>query len=174
MLSSNNLFLFSQFTLFLNYLSFCLSIISIPFNLDILSIYQSYNSINFYKNYCYRDIFLELNIGTPTKKIKSTINLDSSCFYFSKDDSNNNNYHPVNSSSFNLNDKSTEFNKLRNANDIIYFQDIKKSQKLSFLLEDNTVEKIMNSNFIPKIGLKYPFSNSGKIPFHYFLIFYMN
>jgi hypothetical protein len=103
-----------------------------------------------------------LNIGTPLKKTKATMNMVSSCFYFLNDSSNINNYHPVNSSSFNLNDKSTRFYNLRNANDIIYFQDINKSQKLSFLLEDNTVEKIMNNNYIPKIGLEYPIFTSGK------------
>ena len=164
MFSKNNLFLFSQFILILNYFSLCLSIISIPFKLDILSIYKAYNSTSFYNIYGNRDILLELNIGTPAKKIMSTTNLSSSCFYFSKDDSNssiNNNYHPVNSTSFNLNDKSTAFNNLRNANDIIYFQDIKKSQKIPFLLEDNSDEKIINSYYIPKIGLKHPFDSSG-------------
>ena len=162
MLSRNNSFLFSQFILILNFLSLYSSIISIPFNLDILSIYKSYNSTSFYNFYCNREILLELNIGTPPKKVKSTMNLISSCFYFLNDSSIINNYHPINSSSFNLNDKSTRFYNLRNANDIIFFKDINKSQKISFLIEDNTVEKIMNSNYIPKIGLEYPIYTSGK------------
>jgi hypothetical protein len=162
MFSNNNLFLFSQLILIFNYFPLGLSIISIPFNLDILNTYKSYNYTNFYNFYCNRDIFLDLNIGTPAKKTKATMNLVSSCFYFSNDVSNTNNYHPINSSSFNLNDKSTTFIYLRNADDIIYFQDIKKSQKLSFLLEDNTVEKIKNSNYMPKIGLKIPFVTSGE------------
>ena len=162
MFSNNKLFLFSQFILILNYLSLYSSIISIPFNLDILTIYKSHNSTSFYNNYCNRDIFLELNIGTPPKKAKATMNLVSSCFYFLNDSSNINNYHPINSSSFNLNDKSTRFYNLRNADDILYFQDINKSQKLSFLLNDNTIEKIMNNNYIPKIGLDYPIFISGK------------
>ena len=128
MLLNKKLFLFSQIIFILNYLSFYSSIISIPFNLDILSIYKSHNSTSFYNIYCNRDIFLELNIGTPSKKDKATMNLVSSCFYFLNDSSNINNYHPKNSSSFNLNDKSTRFYKLRNANDIIYFQNINKSQ----------------------------------------------
>ena len=166
MLTNKSLFIFSQFILILNYLPLYLSIISIPFNLDILRNYKSYNSTNFYNNYFNRDIFLELNIGTPAKKTKATMNLASSCLYFLNDDSNTNNYHPVNSSSFNLNDKSTTFIKLRNANDIIYFQDIKKSQKLPFVLMDSTVEKIMNSNYMPKIGLKHPFTSSGRKSFY--------
>ena len=162
MLLNKKLFLFSQIIFILNYLSFYSSIISIPFNLDILSIYKSHNSTSFYNMYCNGNIFLELNIGTPSKKAKATMNLVSSCFYLLNDSSNINNYYPINSSSFNLNDKSTRFYNLRNANDIIYFQNINKSQQLSFLLEDNTVEKIMNNNYIPKIGLEYPIYTSGK------------
>ena len=94
------------------------------------------------------------------------MNLVSSCFYFSNDASNINNYYPINSSSFNLNTKSYTFTNLRNANDIIYLKNIKKNQTLSFLLMDNTFEKIKNSNYMPKIGLKYPFSSSGRM-FYY-------
>ena len=166
MFSNNNLFLFCQFILILNYFSFGLSIISIPFNLDILSIYKSYNSTSFYKVYCNRDIFLELFIGTPAKRTKATMNLVSSCFYFSNDSSNTNNYHPINSSSFNLYDKSKTFNNLRNADDIFYFKNINKSQNLPFLLEENSVEKIKNSNYLPKIGLQNPFANSEKTPLY--------
>ena len=171
MFSNNNLSLFSQFILILNHFSLCLSIISIPFSLDILSIYKSYNYTNFYNIYCNREILLELNIGTPAKRIKATMNSVSSCFYFSNNGSITNNYHPINSSSFNLNGKSATYNNLRNADDIIYFKDINKNQTLSFLLEDNTFEKIINSNYIPNIGLKNPFVNS---PFILALIFYIN
>jgi hypothetical protein len=166
MLSNNKLFFCFQFILILYYLPLSLPIISIPFKLDNLSIDNSYNSTNFYKFYFNRDIFLELNIGTPTKKTRATMNLASSCFYFSNDDSNINNYRPINSSSFNLNDISKTFNNLRNANDVIYFQDINKSQRLSFLLVNNTVEKIRNSYYIPKIGLNYPYAYIGRI-FYY-------
>jgi len=166
MFSNNNLFLFCPFILILNYFSFGLSIISIPFNIDILSIYKSYNSTSFYKVYCNRDIFLELFIGTPAKRTKATMNLVSSCFYFSNDSSNTNNYHPINSSSFNLYDKSKTFNNLRNADDIFYFKNINKSQNLPFLLEDNSVEKIKYSNYLPKIGLQNPFANSEKTPLY--------
>ena len=166
MFSNNNLSLFSQFILILNHFSLCLSIISIPFSLDILSIYKSYNYTNFYNIYCNREILLELNIGTPAKRIKATMNSVSSCFYFSNNGSITNNYHPINSSSFNLNGKSATYNNLRNADDIIYFKDINKNQTLSFLLEDNTFEKIINSNYIPNIGLKNPFVNSEKMPLY--------
>ena len=166
MSSNKKLFLFFQFILILYYLPLCLPIISIPFNLDILSIYKSYNSTNFYNIYFNRNIYLELNIGTPAKKTRATMNLASSCFYFSNDGSNINNYYPINSSSFNLNTKSYTFSNLRNANDIIYFKDINKNQTLSFLLVDNTFEKIKNSNYMPKIGLKYPFASSGRM-FYY-------
>ena len=166
MSSNKKLFLFFQFILILYYLPLCLPIISIPFNLDILSIYKSYNSTNFYNIYFNRNIYLELNIGTPAKKTRATMNLASSCFYFSNDGSNINNYYPINSSSFNLNTKSYTFTNLRNANDIIYFKDINKNQTLSFLLVDNTFEKIKNSNYMPKIGLKYPFASSGRM-FYY-------
>ncbi len=163
MFSNNKLFLCFQFILILYYIPLYLPIISIPFKLDNLSIY---NSTNFYNIYFNRDIYLELNIGTPAKKTRATMNLASSCFYLSNDDSNTNNYHPINSSSFNLNGKSNTFNNYSNANDIIYFQDLNKSQRLSFLLMDKTVEEIKNSNYIPKIGLSYPYTYIGRI-FYY-------
>ena len=166
MFSNNKLFLCFQFILIFYYLPLCLPIISIPFKLDNLSIYKFDNSTNFYNTFFKRDIYLELNIGTPTKKTRATMNLASSCFYFSKDDSNINNYYPINSSSFILNGISKTFNNLSNANDIIYFQDINKSQRLSFLLMDKTVEEIKNSNYIPKIGLSYPYTYIGRI-FYY-------
>ena len=163
MFSNNKLFLCFQFILILYYIPLYLPIISIPFKLDNLSIY---NSTNFYNIYFNRDIYLELNIGTPAKKTRATMNLASSCFYLSNDDSNTNNYHPINSSSFNLNGKSNTFNNYSNANDIIYFQDLNKSQRLSFLLMDKTVDEIKNSNYIPKIGLSYPYTYIGRI-FYY-------
>jgi len=166
MLSKNNLSLFFQIILILYYLPLYLPIISIPFKLDILSIYKSYNSTNFYNIYFNRSIYLELNIGTPPQKTRATMNLGSSCFYFSNDGSNINNYHPINSSSFNLNTKSNTYTNLRNANDIIYFQNINKNQTLSFLLVDDKFESIKNNNYMPKIGLKYPFASSGRM-FYY-------
>jgi hypothetical protein len=140
MFSKNNLFLFFQFILIQLYLYLPLgsSIISIPFKLNISNISKLYNSTDFYKAYFNRSIFLEMNIGTSSKKINATLNLKSSCFYFSNDDTNTNNYYPIKSSLFKLNDKSKIYTNLRNADDIVYFQDIKRSQKLSFLLMNDT------------------------------------
>ena len=75
-----------------------------------------------------------MNIGIPSKKINASLNLTSSYFYFSSNDSNINNYSPIKSSSFKLKKKSKVYDNLRNAQDIVYFQDIKQNQKLSFLL----------------------------------------
>ena len=166
MFSKNNLFLFYQFIVILLYLPLSLSIISIPFKLNISNVYKSYNPADFYNVFFKRSIFIEMNIGTPSKKINSTLNLKSSCFYFSCNDSNINNFYPIKSSSFKLNGKSNIYTDLRNAHDIIYFQDIKRSQKLSFLLMNDTDKKIMNNNYMPIIGLKHPFVFSGSKSFY--------
>ena len=106
MFSKNNLFLFFQFILILLYLPLSLSIISIPFKLNISNASKFYNSTDFYNNYFNRSILLEMNIGTPSKKINVALNIKTSCFYFSKNDSNNNNYYPIKSSSFKIEGKS--------------------------------------------------------------------
>ncbi len=165
MFSKNNLFLFFQFILILLYLHLSLSIISIPFKLNISNIYKSNNPTDFYNYFFNRSIFLEMNIGTPPKKINSTLNLKSSCFYFSNNDSNTNNYYPNKSSSFKLNGKSNIYTDLRNAHDIIYFQDIKRSQKLSFLLMNDSDKNIINHNYMPIIGLDYPYVSYGRLFF---------
>jgi hypothetical protein len=103
-----------------------------------------------------------MNIGTPSKKINATLNLKSSCFYFSNNDSNTNNYYPNKSSSFKLNGKSNIYTNLRNAYDIIYFKDIKRNQKLSFLLMNDTDINIMNNNYMPIIGLDDPYIIYGR------------
>ena len=162
MLSKNNLFLFFQFILIEFYLPLSLSIISIPFKLNISNISKSYNSTDFYSFYLNRSIFLEMNIGTPNKTINATLNLKSSCFYFLNDHLNTNNYYPIKSSSFKLNGQSNIYTDLRNANDIIYFQDIKRNQKLSFLLMNDTDLNIINNNYIPIIGLDDPYVIYGR------------
>jgi len=165
MFSKNNLFLFFQFILILLYLPYETSINSIPFKLNISNISKPYNSNDFYNAYFNRTIIFEMNIGTPSKKVNATLNIKSPCFYFSKDDTNNNNYYPVKSSSFKLNGKSKMYPNLRNANDIIYFQDIKRIQKLSFLLMNGTDLNIKNNNYMPIIGLDYPYANYGRFFF---------
>ena len=162
MFSKNTLFLSFQFILILLFLPLSLSIISIPFKLNISNISKSYNSTDFYSFYLNRSILLEINIGTPSKKINATLNLKSSCFYFSNNDLNTNNYYPLKSSSFKLNGQSNIYPDLRNANDIIYFQDIKRSQKLSFLLINDTDINIMNNNYMPIIGLDDPYIIYGR------------
>ena len=165
MFSKNNLFLFFQFILILLYLPLSLSIISIPFKLNISNISKFYNSTDFYNDYFNRSILLEMNIGTPSNKINAALNIKTSCFYFSSNDSNNNNYYPIKSSSFKLEGKSERYKDLRNANDIIYFQDIKQNQTLSFLLMNDTDINIMNNNYMPIIGLDYPYVTYGRLFF---------
>ena len=165
MFSKNNLFLFFQFILILLYLPLSLSIISIPFKLNISNVSKFYNSTDFYNDYFNRSILLEMNIGTPSKKINAALNIKTSCFYFSSNDSNNNNYYPIKSSSFKLEGKSKRYKDLRNANDIIYFQDIKRNQTLSFLLMNDTDINIMNNNYMPIIGLDYPYVTYGRLFF---------
>ena len=165
MFSKNNFFLIFQFILILLYLPLGSSIISIPFKLNISNVSKPYNSTDFYNAYFNRSIFLEMNIGNPSKKINASLNLKSSCFYFSNDDTNTNNYNPIKSSSFKLNDKSKIYSNLRNANDIIYFQDINRIQKLSFLLMNDTDINIKNNSYMPIIGLDYPFVTYGRFFF---------
>jgi len=165
MLSKNNLLLlFFQFLLTLLHFRLSLSIISIPFKLNISNDYKSYNSTDFYNAYFNRSIFLEMNIGTPSKKINAALTLKSSCFYFSNNNSNSNTnkYYPINSSSFKLNGKSNIYTDLKNANDIIYFPDIKQNQKLSFLLKNDIDINIMNNNYMPIIGLDDPYIIYGR------------
>ena len=162
MISKNNLFFLFQIILILLSVPLSLSIISIPFKLNISNISKSYNSTDFYNFYLNRSIFLEMNIGTPSKKINATLNLKSSCFYFSKEHLNTNNYYPIKSSSFKLNGQSNIYTDLRNANDIIYFQDIKRNQKLSFLLMNDTDLNKINNNYIPIIGLDDPYVIYGR------------
>jgi len=165
MISKNNLFLLFEFILILLYLPLGTSIISIPFKLNISNASKPFNSSDFYDSYFNRSIIIEMNIGNPSIKINASLNLKSSCFYFSKDDTNTNNYYPINSSSFKLNGKSKMYSNLRIANDIIYFQDIKRIQKLSFLLMNDTDMNIKNHNYMPIIGLDYPFVTYGRFFF---------
>ena len=139
------------------------NIISFPFKLKILYIYKSYNLTNFFHDYFTKNLFLELNIGTPPKKINSILNLNTSCFLFKKDDSNNNNniFCPNKSSSFKINDKPNEFTNLKTANDIFNFKEINKNNnRLSFLLSNN--KNLLDMNYLPIIGLSYPFVNIGR------------
>ena len=103
MFSKNNLFLFFQFILILLYLPLSLSIISIPFKLNISNISKFYNSTDFYNDYFNRSILLEMNIGTPAKKINVFLNPDSYCFEFKSSSLNSStNYYPHKSTSFNI------------------------------------------------------------------------
>jgi len=167
MLSKNKLFLFFQFILILIliYLPLGSSIISIPFRLNISNASKPYNSNDFYNAYFNRTIVFEMSIGNPSQKVNAILNFKSSCFYFSKDNTNTNNYFPAKSSSFKLNDKSKMYFNLKNANDIIYFQDIDRIQKLSFLLMNDTDINIKNNNYMPIIGLDYPYANYGRFFF---------
>ena len=133
--------------------------------MNISNASKPYNSNDFYNSYFNRTIFFEINIGNPSQKVNASLNLKSSCFYFSNDASNTNNYYPSKSSSFKLNGKSKMYFNLRNANDIIYFQDIDRIQKLSFLLKNDTDINIKNNNYMPIIGLDYPYVSYGRLFF---------
>ena len=141
--------------------------------MNISNASKPYNSSDFYDAYFNRSIILEMNIGNPSKKINTSLNLKSSCFCFSNDDTNTNNYYPIKSSSFKLNGRAKMYSNLRNANDIIYFQDIKRIQKLSFFLMNGTDINIKNHNYNTIIGLDYPFATYGRFVFLPFLIFFM-
>ena len=109
-------------------------------------------------------IILELNIGTPSSKIDSLINLDSSYFIFNKKDLNekpliNNYYFPNKSMSFNLAKKSNTqivSNHLISAGDIFTFNNNEKC-KINFLLKNDINNiNLLSYNFLPEIGLGFP------------------
>ena len=137
------------------------NLISIPFKLKIIRTNNKlYNSTNFFNDYFIKYLILELNIGTPTQKTNSILSLNSSCFKFNKDVSNNS-FYPFKSSSFKIYDQINENTHMIYAYDMFNFQNIQKGYKLSFLLGDNeniiNIDSINNA-YIPIIGLNFPYS----------------
>ena len=139
-----------------------LQIINIPFRFDILNDNRYYTSRKFLYQYFYREINLELSIGTPYKTIIAKINQDSSCFVFRQGIiiKNNNKYFINNSTSFNIKDISLINNKYEIAEDIFTFQS--NNSTLLFFIEKN--ENITNNaNYTPVIGLNIPLVSTGNI-----------
>ena len=137
-------------------------IIGIPFKFDILGDYRYYNSEKFLYQYFKREINLELNIGTPAKKILTKINQDSSCFLFKQGTSikNDYKYFPNNSLSFNVKDNSLIDDIYEIAEDIFTFQT--NNNTLLFYKEKNK-NITNNESFTPVIGLNIPLISNGNI-----------
>ena len=103
------------------------------------------------------------NIGIPSSKIDSLINLDSSYLIFNKKDLNerpliNNFYFPNKSKSFNLAKKTNTqiiSNHLIRAGDIFTFNN-NEICKINFLLKNDNNINLLSYNFLPEIGLGFP------------------
>ena len=134
-------------------------ILTFPFKYKI-SISNSifYNSSTFLKEYLKKDLIIELNIGSPPKKISSILNSDSACFKFPLSEENiQNNYYPNESSTFELKKKDNNFLYYEDAEDIFYFgNNNNESHKLSFAIEQSNKIFMNNKSFTPEIGLNIP------------------
>ena len=141
----------------------CSKIISFPLKLKFQKYnylaYSSYNSTNFLNDNYKKELIVEMNIGTPAKKINVFLNPDSYCFEFKSSSLNSSkNYYPHKSTSFNI-DKIQSF--LNNnvpryisSNDIFNFSK-NETFKLSFVtLEKLNISTNKNISLIPEIGLK--------------------
>ena len=140
----------------------CSKIISFPLKLKFQKYnylaYSSYNSTNFLNDNYKKELIVEMNIGTPAKKINVFLNPDSYCFEFKSSSLNSStNYYPHKSTSFNI-DKIQSF--LNNnvpryisSNDIFNFSK-NETFKLSFVtLEKLNISTNKNISLIPEIGL---------------------
>ena len=137
----------------------CSKIISIPFNYkSISSSYYHYNSNNFLNEYFNKNLILELNIGTPPKKVNSLISAESSCFTFKlSNKKSNTEYYPINSQTFQ--DNKTPY--LENACDLFNFNKNKnETYTISFLLKYLSQAISKNYSYIPEIGLLTPIQYS--------------
>ena len=99
----------------------CSKIISIPFNFKFLkSSYYSYNSTDFLNEHYKKELLLQMNIGTPTQKVITYLNQDSSCFQLILSEMNTtNDYNPGKSTTFNINKIQNVSPNLNSVNDII-------------------------------------------------------
>ena len=136
-------------------------ILSIPFKFKFISYYLFYNSTNFLNDYIKKDLILEFNIGTPPQKVKAIINQDSSCFLIRKQKLTSYYYSPKKSSSFTVQNKVNEYSKSTTYEDLFNFQEINKTLKLSFQLENNS-NIILNNTYLPIIGLNIPLMSFGR------------
>ena len=144
----------------------CSKILTFPFKYEIPignSIF--YNSSTFLKENLKKDLIIELNIGSPPKKISSILKSDSGCFQFLLSDQNTlNNYFPNESSTFKLKNKDNSFPYYEDAEDVFYFgNNNNESHKISFIIEQSNKIFMNNKSFTPEIGLNIPMILPGFI-----------
>ena len=145
-------------------------IISVPFKFKpIERRYLSYRTKTFFEEYFNNKLILELNIGTPLSKVDCILNTESSCFIFTKIKSSyvfikNNYYNPNISSSFQLIKGNSK--KLKNAQDLFFFNDTKDELKINFLIKKENISEIDTNLkkylYFPELGINLPQINSQK------------
>ena len=148
-------------------------IISIPFKFkNKIRKYISNTTKKFFEEYFKDDLILELNIGKPFSKIDSILNPNSSCFIFTKKESNcpplNYNYYfPNDLSTYSLLKKHPKISSkyLKYAQDLFHFNKTNEDVSLNFLIENkNLSEKgndLLKYNFLPEIGINLGEEENG-------------
>ena len=161
----NSLIIFLILKIFSKILSEERTFITIPFSFNYIKFVSNYNSTNFFNDYFKKEIFLQFNIGTPPKEIKSLIEQNSNCLKFKKDKSDllfsdTYRYSPIESSTF-----------FKSKNPVIYspmfqvsfdkfnFPGTNKSYSLEFLIDNYT--KNSNMSYLSEVGLSIPFWYTG-------------
>ena len=132
-------------------------LIIIPFNLKQIYSDPNYNSSLFINDHIFSNIFLELILGTPAKKVESKVDTNSKCFLMQtqnidnpNDINNNNLYSPKLSTSI---QKRT----MKNFIDSMSFKSQKESYMIEFSFVDGKVNfNYSNYNYLPVLGLDIP------------------
>jgi len=156
----NTSFLLISILLVINLI--CSKIISIPFNFKFLkSSYYSYNSTDFLNEHYKKELLLQMNIGTPTQKVITYLNQDSSCFQLILSELNiTNDYNPGKSKTFNINKIQNVSPNLNSVNDIINFNP-NETHKMNLVFNKDLNINMYDKSFIPEIGLNIPLIYSG-------------
>ena len=153
LISNNIYYIFISFVI-INILNPILTTISIPFTLKFINSYLYYNSSYYLNDNFKKNLLLELNIGTPPQKITALLNQNISCLSFDDGQLGNYNYFPIKSSSFKINDRLNDYNRLKIGNEIFHFSNNIK-YNLNFLLLKNSSS--LNKMYNPVIGLNVPY-----------------
>ena len=146
-------------SLFLLKLYISSKIITFPFKFQtIQSNSYSYNSSTFLNENLKKNLIIELNIGTPPKKINAELTSESACFKFPLSYQNiPQNYYPNESSTFGLKQKVNSFPYYEDAYDLFSFgNNNDETYNISFAIEQSNKIFLSNKSFTPSIGLNMP------------------
>ena len=130
------------------------NIIVIPFTLQQQYFIPNYNSTHFLNDHLFRNILLNLILGTPSQTVKSKVDSNSKCFLMQTQ--NTDNPYDINLYSPRL---STTIQKrtMKNFIDSISFTSQKESYMIEFSLVDGKANfNYSNYNFLPVLGLDIP------------------